>query len=161
MKWLMIIFLLTGFLSSAQGQFEDLRDGRIYPVTNLGEVVWMGDNLKLNLNNSYFYYLNGNEVYYHASHVQSDGLCPEGWRLPTVEDWQALDDQVNEIALRPAGWLENGHFSGYGIKYVYWTGTKDDSLNLRMVAVIEDQSNGIAFQPAIESISASCRCVKE
>ncbi|MCQ2185477.1 MAG: hypothetical protein MJY92_01970 [Bacteroidales bacterium] len=71
--------------------FVDLRDGEVYPYRNIGGTDWMRHNLAYAEAGESF----GNPImdqffgrfytYEEAVHV-----CPEGWRLPSDEDFRAM-----------------------------------------------------------------------
>lgn len=98
---------LTGYDKTSLSQFQDARDGRRYRFMESGGKVWMADNLA--------YYEKDSEGAYTfgASYAQvkaTDDIfggfyswkdavtaCPEGWRLPSVSEWDALGESAGDL----------------------------------------------------------------
>lgn len=109
--------------------FTDFRDGKVYPIVQIGSQCWMGANLDVDR------FLNG-ELLFHAQNLQDwqkaeeeaipawcyynnnpenarrygrlynlhairdpRGLAPEGWAIPNDRDWTRLIDFVGGDAL--------------------------------------------------------------
>ena len=95
---------------------EDI-DGNVYKTTLIGKYWWMAENLKttryndgvqiplvkdqsiwLMLNHDAFCFYKNNENYadtfgflYNWYTVSSGKICPDGWRVPTDEEWKYLE----------------------------------------------------------------------
>ncbi|GEM_PF-3356171 len=163
MKWIAITLLMmaSGQYVTAQSGLHDLRDNGQYQTVAIDSKIWMAENLRFNSNHSHFYYLSGREVYYEGNAIASDSLCPKGWRVPTLDEWQALGNQANRIQPKPTGFLEAGRFSGFGKQAVYWTSTLDDSLNMPLAVELNPENGAVNIRPASLSLRTACRCVKE
>ncbi|MBN1199069.1 MAG: hypothetical protein JXA23_06940 [Bacteroidales bacterium] len=102
-------------------------DGNSYQTVRIGDQEWMAENLKVTrfrngaaipnrtdysqwaqLNTgAYCWYANDYEMfgqYYGAlynSYTLTDprGLCPDGWRIPTIGDWDTLVNQLGGLAV--------------------------------------------------------------
>ncbi len=101
----------------------DNRNGKLYRYTVIGGVAWMAENLDFKVPDSFcdsahkdndvycgikgrFYPWNvamarswkecgaGNRCMY--LHYPYQGVCPDGWHLPTIEEWSALRDVMGE-----------------------------------------------------------------
>jgi len=93
-----ITFLIINCNLYSQGSLidtlTDIRDNKKYRVQAINNTTWMLDNLnyeaKLSIGltdeqrNEYKKF-NLNGRYYHFETV--DSVCPNGWRLPTIENW--------------------------------------------------------------------------
>ena len=165
--WLCLCLLATGCMTwgcstddsisvtepSGTDTFTDQRDGNTYRFITLGQQDWTVDNLRYDLGNRdlcRIYQSPSDEETqdYSAAYLPRFGMLytydaalqavPEGWRLPTDEDWTALEQS--------GGYLSeafNMLYGGYYTKNTYataangnrfmgswayfWTSTKDES----------------------------------
>ena len=127
MIWVMMTLICMGFLSACDdkedevpakvpatstGTFVDERDGLVYNTVRYGNLEWMAQNFAYTDGLSdVTIYLDYDEHEANPSskrnlakygRLYSFGaakrLCPEGWRLPTDEDWQSLEQQLGMSA---------------------------------------------------------------
>lgn len=86
------IKLLSRFESSS---FIDLRDGREYSTVKIGEDWWMAENFRYETDNGSIYYneLDSLGLVYGRLYTldAARDSAPEGWHLPTDEDWINLE----------------------------------------------------------------------
>lgn len=93
--------------------FTDTRDGNHYsyiPINNLG---WMTENLAYTTSESECYANEtGNCEKYGRMYPYTDltTACPEGWRVPTVDDWKALRKSVG--SKKADHWIAPGEWQG-------------------------------------------------
>lgn len=83
--------------SAASGFITDSRDGQEYPYVQIGDVQWLAKNMSFadaglsfadsEVMDSFF------GRYYNWNEAQT--VCPDGWRLPTDNDWVALASSVD------------------------------------------------------------------
>lgn len=103
----------------ASGTFVDERDGESYGWARFGNLDWMTENFRYDAGSQSSVYLDA-DVYEkqrdNTDHLAKFGrlytvagakeACPQGWRLPTDEDWQQLERHLGMSAAtaQQRGW---------------------------------------------------------
>lgn len=138
---------------SDKGIFIDERDGTIYNWVRYGDQEWITENIRFETEGGSFrpdlsavdassyddgssqkYYDNYGYLYNFAA---ANLAVPDGWRLPTKEDWDKLaafvvSDITKAINLKYGGYLIDNSINSKSIDYYsdvfgfYWTSTTDE-----------------------------------
>lgn len=104
---------------------EDERDGKEYPVTEIGDSEWFAKNLAYE--GSGLPYVSCNAMtdvfgmYY--TWEEARNACPEGWRLPGKEDWDNLATSLG-AGNASEGSLDYMNIAGDLMVNAYFNGTR-------------------------------------
>lgn len=170
--------------SKAFGIFVDARNGMVYKTIEVGEKVWMAQNLNFMTTNSFCY---NNNAFLCAKYGRlytwdaSQTACPAGWHLSTWAEWDALKiaaychntsfadalisttwskdatDCVGFGAL-PAGTGNGSFFEGEGVWTKFWTAQGEGDLYADDFHLAE---NGGESETLLKHSLLSVRCVRD
>ncbi len=130
-----------------QSSFVDARDNNEYQMVELGGLFWMTEDLRFNAEGSLCVENCDGSRFYSFEGIKA--VCPEGWRLPMVDEWDSFVESFENVAiarmmegndklyrvdfldqynlfdsnvlsLKPLGRIEGGKFKE-GVYVDYWT----------------------------------------
>jgi uncharacterized protein (TIGR02145 family) len=128
-----IIILVFIFASCKKEKTEpntltDSRDGQIYKTVKIGDQVWMDENLNYYTPTGSWYFNNDSikyaELYgrqYNWNTMMNgenqsneapsgvQGICPNGWHIPSDAEWLILVDYMATLSLHAADLKESGN----------------------------------------------------
>lgn len=177
----------------------DTRDGNIYKTVKIGNQCWMAENLRYTGNGcltnpwnrtgcrKYTHQIYGEDVFYqwdaamNGSLAQnSQGLCPDGWHIPSSYEWEVLENYVggSDIAgtrlkssihwngtnnygfnALPSGFLsDTGALTGVGEYGIWWTSSLNTSSSSYRRTLSENAH--VSFSTAAREFGNLVRCVK-
>src|SRR5574344_1805467 len=145
--------------SVTTGTLTDSRDGQIYKTVVIGMQTWMAQNLNYAVDSSWCYWNSadscskygrlyqwaaamGEGTSYNSAifgdSVNHQGVCPAGWHVPTIGEWNALATAVGDSGTAgtklksTAGWNSSGNgtddfgFSAFPAGSRYYDGARHD-----------------------------------
>lgn len=99
---------------------KDSRDNKEYSTTKVAGLYWMMDNMQADTARFYW------------DSVSKEDFCPNGWRLPTVDEWwslfKAMDNKASNASIM--------RLQGGALRYSsWWTSSEVDSDSVIIVSV--------------------------
>jgi len=195
--------------------FVDNRDGQTYNTVQIGDQCWMAENLNIGQridglvtmsNNSiiekYCYdddtmnceiyggLYQWNEMMQYSSTQSTQGICPDGWHLPSDAEWFEMENYLDPSISDPNStfWrgidcgeqlLEGGSsgfeallggkrewdtglFTYFGIKGLFWTSTINPYNTIHSwFRMLENNISQSYRNGAMKAYGASVRCLKD
>jgi uncharacterized protein (TIGR02145 family) len=208
----LVIMLLTvrcnkNDVTDAGNSVTDI-DGNVYKTVQIGSQVWMAENLRATrydngsaiitgLNSDEWalasvgaYAVHGSDKiygnFYNWFAVKASNLCPAGWRIPSLVEWETLIAELGGKDLAggllkstsllwrspntgatnrsgfnalPAGWFYGVSTWNSGTECTFWTSTSQSDLSAYSIGLNNDFEyviNSYAFKTR----GHSCRCIK-
>lgn len=190
-----------------KGSMTDTRDGKTYKTVSLGFQTWMAQNLNYSSSKSYCYKDSSSyctkygRLYTWAAAMDSvrtgcgygktcsvsgdvKGVCPTGWHLPSVSEWEILTTYVGGASKAGqrlksiSGWNGNGNgkdsfgfsalpaghnvnvsFFGEGNYAYFWSSTEDYSNDAYHLRLLYDLT-GAFMRNGPKGWGYSVRCLK-
>lgn len=182
------------------GTMTDKRDGQVYKTATYGRMVWMTQNLNYEYksqsdvdrgasfcyNNSkdscakygrlYNMWAAGDSLGEKSSGEFVRGICPEGWHMPSVDEWNVLTRSFSyrdlvanfgshsnvgfDLYLSGVGSdSERNAYTGFGKTVNFWTSTVNLRGDRRIITIVKKQTLAAAKGYWLDHNSV--RCVKD
>jgi uncharacterized protein (TIGR02145 family) len=186
MKSVIIFFIAvfvsgTSLLSQTTGTMKDKRDSKTYKTIQIGNQIWMAENLAWLAEGEgcWPYDLNENNAdtygYLYNWHMAMTA-CPEGWHLPSADEFETLVSHFGGYGTDCYEAIASGGTSGFNaqlggwrspkglFKYLnedgnYWTNTAFDS-GMAYYIMVSKGSGKIETGPNLKVLGLSVRCIK-
>ena len=140
--------------------FVDSRDGKGYEIVEIGTQTWMVENMNYEADSSK---CNHNDCEkYGRLYNWNDAMkaCPEGWHLPTNEEWKILKTNLTD--------KNDADFLFYDKGYRWWSSTEGgmDNNNVRHDAIVysyvESLSGHSNYNTVMLKVNTNyVRCIKD
>lgn len=169
------------------GTFTDPRDGQVYNTITfkkkIGDAVvertWFAENARYDVEGSYCY--KDTDAYCEKfgrlyNYAAANKACPEGWHVPTIDEWNylftffggvhkagkyLLEGEASDMHMLHGGFAEPGHiFKDIGKSGNWWDNELKGKNSAGIITIIK--GSGEIYHSVVGSKhKLSCRCVKK
>ncbi len=190
-----IVYIVTAIYSCTYGQetssLTDTRDGKVYKTVKINTQIWMGENLAFKTESGCSVYDDIKDYVkthgYLYTWEAATKACPDGWHLPSMQDWWYLSNYLggDELAggkLKQTGttsWespntgatnssgfaaLSSGRSGDKAMEHIgktsfFWTNVDDDDATSWCGALYSSRGD-LALFPVEKKNGFSVRCIK-
>lgn len=165
------------------GTFVDERDCQEYRTVEIGDQVWMAQNLNYDTEDDESSCANGNCEKYGRFYtgMGAPGACPDGWRLPSESDFNLLMEEADSegtnmmssyssywngmgsdelgFSAIPVGYIYEGEIDEFDISANFWADAFSGETGKYMYIY---QGVGVAMDDVYDlSWSRSIRCIQD
>lgn len=178
---LIALFNVNNVSSQKEGTFTDPRDGKTYKTVEIGDQIWMAQNLAFKTDGGCWAYEGKEENvdkygYFYSAEV-SKAVAPEGWHLPTKDEFNELlnsykskkrykelmtgggsgfNGELTGICL-----VESGNFTMFGKMAGFWSSSTISNFVYSLVLKGKNDENNIAVGANPNNIATNIRLVKD
>jgi len=180
MKSIILVLTLTLLnLHLFAQDFKDTRDGQTYKTVEIGNQVWMAENLKYKTSGSFCF--DNQKVYcdsfgYLYTYKTATKACPAGWHLPTRAEFMTLintlggDEKAGKKLIVGGGsgfdakfggdyTADNEFFYGLGRNVSFWSSTIANSEDAFTMQIAQEDLSITVYQNLFDN-GYYVRCVK-
>ncbi len=158
---------------------KDKRDGKVYKTTIIGWQIWMAENLNFHTNDSWCYYNKAENCEQYGrlyNWYTANRVCPDGWHLPTDDDWTMLIENLGgkrvaaaklkqggstDFNILMGGYLNhiNKAYLNINIYSYFWTSTSSNNTQ-SWIRYVNISSSKIMRDKDDKLYGYSVRCIK-
>lgn len=143
---------------------KDPRDGKTYRLVTIGAQIWMLDNLNFKTQTNSWCYEDSEHNCKEFGRLYSwnaaQKACPNGWRIATENEWNSLNDSIDKLFLKTAGFRNaKGKYELLGKRADYWT--SDDFGDKGKYYYFSVNSNSMDISSYNKKGAMSVRCIKK
>ncbi len=177
----------AGGVSGQSGNFTDPRDGQSYRWVQIGDQVWMAENLNYATGSGSWCYddqtINCQNYGRLYNWKTARRVCPSGWHLPSDAEWTQLTNYASDSVKKfkaKSGWNDGrngvddygfsalpggGRWLGGGFDYLgessYWWSVTDYMKNIARIRAMRRNSDELKRDFGNKKWGLSVRCLKD
>lgn len=188
--FLLSFVLVSSFPCQSQTKknFLDVRDGNVYNTIIIGNKTWMTQNLNYITKDSWCYenkdencdkygrMYNWETVMNNSEKSGTQGICPQGWHVPTYSDWEELaaeykktkdllEGEISGFEMKFGGCrFPNGKFEFLNLAATYWTSDidkEDDKYVITFYAYKDKVNKPLTSYSTNKTYGQYLRCVRD
>ncbi len=134
-----------------------IRPAATFPMVTLGNLEWSAEDINIETAESWPSKNSGEGRLYTLNAARQ--LCPDGWRLPTRNDWNTLSEkEISKLQLTQAGFYHKAYLQTGQIGY-YLT-SENTAGDQVWVAEFRGNDRALKIDRRYAHWGMSCRCVR-